>query len=388
LIQILSAAYGAAAAWRRAWYARDPARQRQLARPVVSVGNLRVGGSGKTPVVEYIARLLLARGERPAILTRGYGRRVARDGVTVVSDGATVLAEVDEAGDEPLMLARALPGVSVLVGTDRYLSGRLAERRLGATVHLLDDGFQHLELARDVDLLLVAEDDLQDQPLPAGRLRERISAAAIADAALITAGYDTAAERIGRGFGISPVFRVTRAIGAPRRVAGARDSVVVPSGSRVFVVTGIARPDRFVADILSVGWEISGMIEFRDHHPFTARDIRRIATEAEAAGSALVLTTEKDAVRLAACDLGDLPIASVPLVVGVEPREAFERWLVARIDAHPQSAAGNPQSVAGNPQSAIRTPQSDAGNPQSGNPQSGNPQSGNPQSAIRNPQSP
>ena len=385
MIQILSAAYGAAAAWRRAWYARNPARQRLLTRPVISVGNLSVGGSGKTPVVEYIARLLLARGERPAILTRGYGRRVARDGVTVVSDGTSLLADLDEAGDEPLMLARALPGVSVLVGTDRYLSGRLAERRLGATVHVLDDGFQHLELARDVDLLLVAEDDLQDQPLPAGRLRERISAAAIADAALITAGYDTAAERIGRAFGISPVFRVTRAIGAPRSVAGARDSVVVPSGSRVFVVTGIARPDRFVADILSVGWEISGMIEFRDHHPFTARDIRRIATEAEAAGSALVLTTEKDAVRLAACDLGDVPIASVPLVVGVEPAEAFQRWLVDRIDRHPQSAIRNPQSETGNPPSAIRHPQSAIRNRESA---TGNPQSatGNPQSAIRNPQ--
>jgi len=371
LIQILSAAYGAAAAWRRAWYARDPARQRLLRCPVVSVGNLRVGGSGKTPMVEYIARLLLERGERPAILARGYGRRVPLDGVTVVSDGASLLADLDQAGDEPLMLARALPGVSVLVGTDRYLSGRLAERRLGATVHLLDDGFQHLELARDVDLLLVAEDDLQDQPLPAGRLRERISAASVADAALITAGYDTAAERIGRAFGISPVFRVTRAIGAPRTVAGPRDSVVVPSGSRVFVVTGIARPDRFIADILSVGWEISGMIEFRDHHPFTARDIRRIAAEAAASASMLVLTTEKDAVRLAVCDLGDLPIASVPLVVGVEPADAFRQWLVDRIDAARQSAAGNPQSPIGGPQSAFPDPQSAI----------------NPQSAIRNPQS-
>jgi len=368
LIQILSAAYGAAAAWRRAWYARRPARQRQLRCPVVSVGNLRVGGSGKTPMVEYIARLLLERGERPAILSRGYGRRAPRDGVTVVSDGTSVLADLDEAGDEPLMLARALPGVSVLVGTDRYLSGRLAERRLGATVHLLDDGFQHLELARDVDLLLVAEDDLQDQPLPAGRLRERISAASVADAALITAGYDTAAERIGRAFGISPVFRVTRAIGAPRHVAGPRDSVVVPSGSRVFVVTGIARPDRFVADISSVGWEMSGMIEFRDHHPFTARDIRRIAVEAEASASMLVLTTEKDAVRLAVCDLGDLPIASVPLVVGVEPADAFRQWLIGRIEASRESGAANPQSS---------------------NPQSSNPQStiGDPQSAIRIPQS-
>jgi tetraacyldisaccharide 4'-kinase len=344
LIQQLSQAYGAAAAWRRAWYARDPARQHRLDRPVISVGNLRVGGSGKTPIVEYIARLLVEQGERPAVLTRGYGRRVARDGVTVVSDGTRVIADLDEAGDEPLMLARALPGVSVLVGADRYLSGRLAERRLGATVHLLDDGFQHLELARDVDLLMVAEDDLQDQPMPAGRLREGLDAARAADAALITAGYDTAADRIGRAFGIAPVFRVTRSTGAPRRVGGDRDSVVVPSNSRVFVVTGIARPERFTADILSVGWDISGSIEFRDHHRFTPRDVRRIAAEAKAAGSMIVLTTEKDAVRLGACDLGELLIASVPLIVGVEPADGFTRWLLDRIGAGrtPHPAPGTP----------------------------------------------
>ena len=355
MILTLSQAYGAAAAWRRAWYARDPSRRRQLQRPVVSVGNLRVGGSGKTPIVEYIARLLLQAGKRPAVLTRGYGRRIVQDGVTVVSDGTRVIAGLDEAGDEPLMLARALPGVSVLVGADRYLSGRLAERHLGATVHLLDDGFQHLELARDVDLLLVAEEDLQDRPMPAGRLREGVDAARAADAALITAGYDTAADRIGRAFGLAPVFRVTRTIGAPRRVGGDRDSVVVPANSRVFVVTGIARPDRFISDILSVGWDVSGSIEFRDHHRFAPRDIRRIAAEAQATGSMIILTTEKDAVRLAACDLGDLPIASVPLIVGVEPADVFRNWLLDRIHL-PQSA--NRQSLFPNPQSLFSNPRS------------------------------
>ena len=318
---------------------------------MVSVGNLRVGGSGKTPIVEYIASLVLREGERPAVLTRGYGRRTAKDGVTIVSDGTRVIAGLDEAGDEPLMLARALPGVPVLVGADRYLSGRLAERHFGATVHLLDDGFQHLELARDVDLLLVAEEDLQDRPMPAGRLREGVDAARAADAALITAGYDTAADRIGRAFGVAPVFRVTRTIGAPRRVGGDRDSVVVPSNSRVFVVTGIARPDRFVSDILSVGWDVCGSIEFRDHHRFAPRDIRRIAAEARATGSMIILTTEKDAVRLAACDLGDLPIASVPLIVGVEPSDVFRNWLLDRIR---NVRSTNPQP---NPQSSILNPQ-------------------------------
>src|SRR5262249_1786355 len=263
--------------------------------------------------------------------------RVVRDGVTIVSDGARIVGDLDTAGDEPLMLARSLPGVPVLVGADRYLSGTLAECRLGATVHLLDDGFQHLELGRDVELLLVSEEDTADRPMPAGRLRERVEAAKAADAALVNAGYDSAAERIGRAIGVSPVFRVARAIGVPRGITGARDSVVVPPASRVFVATGIARPDRFVADVEAAGWEISGVMEFRDHHRFDARDVARIGAEARAKGSAVVLTTEKDAVRLGACNLGGLPIPSVPLVVGVEPADRFREWLLARV-RNPQSA--------------------------------------------------
>jgi tetraacyldisaccharide 4'-kinase len=331
LIETLSAAYSAAAAWRRQWYARDPARRRRLARPVVSVGNLRVGGTGKTPLVGYIARMLADCGERPAILTRGYARRIARDGVTVVSDGQRILAALDEAGDEPLMLAASLPSVPVLVSADRHLAGTLAERRFGATVHVLDDGFQHVELERDVDLLLVSEDDLNDRPLPAGRLREGLAAASVADAALVTAGYDTAAERIARGLQIPVVFRVTRSIGAPRSLTGGKDSVVVPTNSRVFVVAGIARPDLFEADIAAAGWTIAGAMRFRDHHRFGARDIARIGAAARAAASAIILTTEKDAVRLAACALGDLPIASLPLAVGVEPPDRFREWLLAQL---------------------------------------------------------
>jgi len=287
-------------------------------------------------MVEYIARLLVESGERPAILTRGYARRRARDGVTIVSDGTAIRADLDSAGDEPLMLARALPAVSVLVGADRYLSGLFAERRLDATVHILDDGFQHFELARDVDLLLASEDDLLDRPMPAGRLREGIASAAVADAALVTAGYDAAAERIGRALHVPTVFRVTRAIAPPRRLTGLRESVVVPPNSRVFVVTGIARPDRFVADISAAGWEIAGTLEFRDHHRFDARDVKRMTAAARAAAAAIVLTTDKDAVRLTACELGELPIAAVPLVVGVEPADRFRDWLLARLrDARP-----------------------------------------------------
>ena len=322
--------YSAVAVWRRRYYAHASRRAR-LSRPVISVGNLSVGGSGKTPVVGYIARLLLGAGERPAILTRGYGRRRSSERVTIVSDGTAIRAGIDSSGDEPLMLARALPGVAVVVGESRYDAGRLAESELGATVHVLDDGFQHLQVARDVDLLLLSEEDLSDRPLPGGRLREPLTAAAVADAALVSAGYASAVDRVARTAGIRTAFQVTRTLGAPRTIANPSDSVVVPSQSRVFAMAAIARPERFFSDVAAAGWDLVGSMGFRDHHRFSRADIKRIAAAARAAAAAIVLTTEKDGVRLEACDLGDLRVAAVPLLVGIDPADEFRDWLLGRI---------------------------------------------------------
>jgi tetraacyldisaccharide 4'-kinase len=324
----LSSVYGVAAGWRRRWYDGDPARRRRLRRPVVSVGNLSVGGSGKTPIVAHLARLLLEHGERPSILSRGYGRDRPQDGVTVVSDGAAVLAGIGSAGDEPLMLARGLPGVPVLVGASRYLSGRLAEERLGASVHLLDDGFQHLELRRDVDLLVIDERDLDDQLVPVGRLREPLTAAAQADAVLVNSVDDAAAARIGRILGLSTCFRVERRLGVPHRL----DGVSVPTTDRVLAAAGIARPERFFADLAAAGWNVVGTIRFPDHHRFTNRDLKRLTAAARAA-DAIVMTTEKDAVRLAADNLGTLAVAAVPLTVSIEPAPVFAAWLLGRLQA-------------------------------------------------------
>jgi tetraacyldisaccharide 4'-kinase len=339
ILRGLGAMYGAAALWRRRSSQAHPDRRRRLARPVISVGNLRVGGTGKTPVVGHVARLLVAAGERPSVLSRGYARTDPVDGVTVVSDGDRVLAGVGAAGDEPLMLARALPGVPVLVGESRYLSGRLAERRFGATVHLLDDGFQHFDLARDLDLLITSEDDLRDAPLPAGRLREPLAAASAADAAIVDTPSETTAERVARALRVDVAFRATRAVGSPLAL-GRDEPMVLPSGARVFGVAGIARPERFFDDLRAAGWQLAGTMAFPDHHSYTAGDVARIGGAARLAAATAVLTTEKDAARLESRALAAVPFGRVPLVITVEPAEPFRRLLLERLAAARREPAG------------------------------------------------
>ena len=317
---------------RRAWYARHPEARRRLARPVISVGNLVVGGSGKTPTVATVARMLLAGGERPSILSRGYARRERGSSVVVVSNGEQVLEPVLRSGDEPQMLARAVPGVPVLVSADRYEAGRLAERQFGCTVHLLDDGFQHVRLLRDVDLLMIAPADLHDHVLPAGRLREPLSAARVADAVLVADGVDpaTVASRLGVGTG----FRVVSTIDEPRAIEPPGAPVPL-TPSRALAFAGIARPERFFDAVRRQGWDVVRTIAYRDHYWFRRTDLDRLVGWARSLRADVILTTEKDAMRLL-----DLPIAPgppvfayVPMSVTIEPAERFDTWLRERLVA-------------------------------------------------------
>lgn len=321
--------YGAAASWRRQWYARDASRTRRLQRPVVSVGNLRAGGSGKTPVVAWLAERLLAAGERPAILSRGYRRRHAPPGATVVSDGSRICADLASSGDEPLMLARRLPGVPVVVAAERYLAGALAERHLGATVHLLDDGFQHLQLARDVDLVLVDESDLVEAVLPAGRLREPLRNARQADALLITASDP---ERVAATLGAPRAFRVTRQLQPARvLVKGSGSSGSVTSAEPVLALAGIARPGRFFDDLAAQGLTIAARAIFPDHHAYTQRDVDRVLAQARGVGAMSVATTEKDAVRLDGFNWQGLEVTWFPLEARIESDDEFLSWLRERL---------------------------------------------------------
>jgi tetraacyldisaccharide 4'-kinase len=345
---LLSGVYGRVAQARRAWYAGRPDRRRRLHHPVISVGNLVSGGSGKTPVVAAIARMLRERGERPAILTRGYGRRDQVEGVVVVSDGRRVLEPVTRSGDEPQLLARTLSGVPVLVSPDRYLAGSLAERQFGATVSLLDDGFQHLQLERDVDLLVVSPADLLERVLPSGRLREPLDAARFADALLVAAADDEVPE-VARALGHESAFRVAPRYGSLSSAEEGAGRVLLEP-RRALAVAGIARPGRFFAALRSLGWDVARELTFRDHHWFTAQDLETIQRAARESGASVIITTEKDAVRMTARDDPErvegsglpaaIPVAVLPMTVEIEPAGIFESWLLERLVRARQPRAG------------------------------------------------
>ena len=320
-MSVLSETYRRAAHLRRSWYERHPQSRRSLDRPVISVGNLSVGGSGKTPVVATLARMLLEWGERPAILSRGYARRRGGDGVVVVSDGKSLLEPVEHSGDEPQMLARALPQVPVLVCPDRYLAGRLAERQLNCSVLLLVDGFQHLPLGRQVDVLVMPARDLEEAVLPSARLREGLDAACSAHCILVP-GSDEDVTRVSASFERTPVFRVVRRY-EPLRSLGSSPV----AGSRVVAVAAIGRPQRFFTVLRELGYDVVREVPFSDHHWFTVRDLERIHASVRESGADLVVTTEKDGVRVPP----QTGWAVLPMTAGIEPPDRFSSWLRERV---------------------------------------------------------
>jgi tetraacyldisaccharide 4'-kinase len=270
--------------------------------------------------------MLLAMGERPSILSRGYARKVFEEGVVIVSDGTRVLADVKRSGDEPQMLARAVPRAAVLVSSSRYLAGRLAETRLECTVHVLDDGFQHFDLLRDIDLLVSPDASKDTRTLPFGRLREPLDAASAADALLVET------DDVYRSAGLElqdPAYMNKPHFTFSRRLAG-------PAPDRpAFAFAGIARPERFYSDLEHSGWKLVGRRSFGDHHHFSDREIEEVIRAANSSGAEVILTTEKDIVRLGfepRTGTGVRPqIHAVPLEVTIEP--SFEPWLTERLHA-------------------------------------------------------
>lgn len=287
----------AAGAWlhRRMYEAGLRARVRLDAR-VVSVGNLAVGGSAKTPVAAFLARSLHARGVRVALLSRGVGGSLTRE-PCVVSDGERILLGAGEAGDEPVLLAASAPGVPVLAGVERVALGRRAIAEFGARVLLLDDGFQHHRLARDLDLVcLDARLGLGNgHVLPRGPLREPVSALSRAHALVFTRATASdarspGADRLPSGV---PQFRVgVRKLGLRPLAGGALLALDSLRGARVGLLAAIARPDRLARELGELGAELVEQRVFRDHHRYRRDDLAGLAPGLR------WITTAKDAVKL------------------------------------------------------------------------------------------
>ncbi len=299
----LAALYGGAVSVRLSAYRQGFLRVHRAARPVLSVGNLAAGGTGKTPFVGWLARELLARGTRPAILTRGYGR--ASHGLVVVSDGAGTLASVRASGDEAAALARSLPRIPIVADSDRVAAARRVEELVpDVGVHLLDDGFSHVALARDLDVVLLdaTAPDAGGALLPEGRLREPLSSLARADLVVVTKceQADPAAARAvaNRWAPGTPVYHArTRVLGIQDDSGDEVRAEDLP-GQTLVAVAGLARPEAFFATLASLGIAPASAVTFRDHHPYGPHAIGRIEKAAEESGATAVVTTEKDAVKL------------------------------------------------------------------------------------------
>jgi tetraacyldisaccharide 4'-kinase len=317
----LATLFGGAVSLRNALYDRDLLRPRRLEAPVISVGNLSVGGSGKTPFVILLGELLKSRSIAFDVLTRGYGRSTR--GVALVDPVGTA----QEFGDEPLLIARRL-SVPVIVGEERYAAGLFAERKFGPRLHLLDDGFQHRQLARDFDIVLVTPEDARDRLLPAGRLREPLAALRRADAIVLTLG----ASPDGLPVTGRPVWRARRGI----RPAGAPP--------RPVAFCGIARPQRFFLQLRKAGIELAGEASFRDHHLYTEKDVAELVWMQEQAGAGGFVTTEKDAINLGKLAAGLQPLTVIPVTMELVESQAAITAMLARID---ERAAALRKSSAG-----------------------------------------
>ena len=277
--------------------------QKSLRCPVISVGNLTVGGTGKTPMVIHLAGLLGGWGLKPAVLSRGYGGRSTKE-VNVVSDGRSILSGPDECGDEPFLLARRLPTVPVLTGPRRAVTGQYALSHFGTDVVILDDGFQHRSLRRDIDIVLMdSRHPLGNGHLiPRGPLREPFSSLRRADLFVLTRaakdGKTPFESRLAEELPSIPVFTSCHRPGRLMEGDGISRPLSDLAGRKIYAFAGVARPDSFRESIESLQGVIAGFRAFSDHHRYGLGDIADMEKEAGSLGAELILTTEKDGVKL------------------------------------------------------------------------------------------
>ncbi len=304
----LTGLYGAAIGLRNSLFDRGVLHSLRLEQPVVSVGNLSAGGTGKTPFVIALGELLKARGIRFDVLSRGYRRKTR--GVLVVDPNGTAA----DFGDEPLLIARRL-GVPVIVGARRYDAGRVAEQKFLSQLHILDDGFQHRALAREFDIALMAAGDFDDSLLPSGRLREPLSSLRRADAVVLPEGVVSENPAL-RG---KLVWHMRREI------------VLAPMPSSPLVFCGIARPEQFFAQVRAAGVTPAAEVVYRDHHAYDHTDIERLLAMRRELNADGFLTTEKDAINLGAMTSQLAPLSIATLKLTLDRPADFVDAILARI---------------------------------------------------------
>jgi tetraacyldisaccharide 4'-kinase len=343
LLFLFSIIYGGGAKLRRDLYRSGQMKIRRLPVPVICVGNLAVGGTGKTPMVMHIARLVQNMGFKPVIVSRGYKGRGTRR-VSIVGDGRRVILGPDEAGDEPVMLATHLSTVPVVVGRDRHAAGTLAVDAFDPDVILLDDGFQHLGLARDLNLVLLdaSEPFGNGYLLPRGILREPICALADAHSIVLTrqkVASQPIPPELALHWRARPIFearhrpylckvlRARRAAGVGgEATGGSKFDLADLAGKRVYLFSGIGRNDDFRATVMGLGCRISGHLTFADHHRYSAVELAKVAAMAVHLGCECLMTTEKDYVRIGKRINHPLDL----VVLGIEmefPGPGFENYI-------------------------------------------------------------
>jgi tetraacyldisaccharide 4'-kinase len=335
--------YELAVRLRVAAYETDYLKPGKVDGTVISVGNLTVGGAGKTPMVAYIARYLASEGHSVAILTRGYARESS--GMRVLNgrpgDGMAV-GSYREFGDEPLMLSRSLPDIPIVVEADRYKGARWVESELHSDVLVLDDGYQHLALARDLNILLIdATDPLGGfEMFPFGRLREPLYGIKRADAIIITRadrpfdqGQIQAIIKYYCGDKVPVMYFYSTITKLRHLTTGELYEARAFAGWNVSIVCGIGNPGAFTEDILQVGINIVSENFFGDHHSFSQEDLDRITLAAQGAGADAIITTEKDAVRLEGLAHGEVPIYAAQMEVQSDDEVRLKSLLLRTVSS-------------------------------------------------------
>ncbi|MBW2555809.1 MAG: tetraacyldisaccharide 4'-kinase [Deltaproteobacteria bacterium] len=354
-LSMASKIYGGGVKLRQKLYQKGLVKSKRLPCMVISVGNLSVGGTGKTPMTIYLANLIQDFGNKAVVISRGYKGRAEKAG-GIVSDGKVLLMGPETAGDEPYMMAVKLKNVPVIVGKNRFEAGMLAVRTFKPEVLVLDDAFQHLKLERDLDLVLLDchRPFGNGHMLPRGIMREPVSALSRADALILTrsdvvpdpkeaihrlkSGALTADKPVFRAFHVPYIHKVIKGESSTSEEKSQSVSTCRPEflkGRKAFVFSGLADNDNFHRTVRSLDCVVSGCMEFPDHHSYSGVDIENIFQSARQANGDCLVTTEKDYVRISYRNTYpvDLVVLGIKITFGDE-NDAFHAFIQSKLNCN------------------------------------------------------